>query len=62
MKGEQFFKSLKVVADAHHGNIYEVIGNLGFQKAICHTRILSWGNGRHVFDTRREEGINFDTF
>ena len=32
------------------------------QKAICHTRILSWGNGRHVFETRREEGINFDTF
>ena len=32
------------------------------QKAICHTRILSCGNGRHVFETRCEEGINFDTF
>ena len=41
MKGEQFFKSLKVVADAHHGNIYEIIGNLAFRRrsvilGYCH--------------------------
>ncbi len=46
MKGEQFLKSLKVVADAHQENINEVIdkGDLSYSDIVLH-----WGNGRHVF-------------
>ena len=48
MKGEQFLKSLKVVADAHQENINEVIdkGDLSYSDIVLH-----WGNGRHVFQT-----------
>ena len=40
MKGEQFFNSLKVVADAHHENIYEVIGNLASEGDLSYSDIV----------------------
>ena len=43
MKGEQFFKSLKVVADAHHENIYEVIGNLASEGDLSYSDISEFG-------------------
>ena len=40
MKGEQFLKSLKVVADAHQENINEVIGNLASEGNLSYSDIV----------------------
>ena len=40
MKGEQFLKSLKVVADAHQENINEVIGNLVSEGDLSYSDIV----------------------
>ena len=40
MKGEQFFKSLKVVADAHQENIHEIIGNLASEGDLSYSDIV----------------------
>ena len=39
MKGEQFFKSVKVVADAHQENIHEIIGNLASEGDLSYSDI-----------------------
>ena len=61
MKGEQFLKSLKVVADAHQENINEVIGNLASEGGLSYSDIVV-GNGHHVLQTRCEKGFIFDPF
>ena len=40
MKGEQFFKSLKVVADAHQENIHEIISNLASEGDLSYSDIV----------------------
>ena len=49
MKGERFFKSLKVVADAHHGNIYEVIGNLASEGDLSYSDMIVMGQRTSCF-------------
>jgi pyrroloquinoline quinone (PQQ) biosynthesis protein C len=40
MKGEQLFKSLKVVTDAHQENIHEIISNLASEGNLSYLNIV----------------------